>query len=316
MLNQWLFEGKFNEEVRSAREAMEIAGLDWQVRVEEIESYKTVSGKTIDVPDFLPLKHLVIRDDSAVLGTVGKRYRVVQNVSAFDFFDSIVESGKATYESAGSFEGGRVVWLCAKITDDALIAGKDKIKRYILLLNSHNGRFPVSAMLIPWRVVCSNMLSFSIGFAKRKGVYIKARHTEMFSNRFGAAQRIFKQALNEYLELEKVYAQMALRKMTKDELLEYANNVIELSKAESSLMKSMREKRRDEIVEYAYSSPGCEMFPGTLWNAYNAAVRFADILVEQRNEKTGVKSANTLFYGGSSYLKDRAFVEAQRMLSL
>ena len=52
-------------------------------------------------------------DTRAVIGVVGKRYRVFQNREAFDFMDALVGDKLAMYETAGSLHGGRRVWMLA-----------------------------------------------------------------------------------------------------------------------------------------------------------------------------------------------------------
>jgi serine/threonine protein kinase len=46
-------------------------------------------------------------DTKAVLGVVGRRYRVFQNHEAFDFMDALVGDKLAMYETAGSLHGGK-----------------------------------------------------------------------------------------------------------------------------------------------------------------------------------------------------------------
>ena len=54
-------------------------------------------------------------DTKAVLGVVGRRYRVFQNHEAFDFMDGLVGDKLAMYETAGSLHGGKRVWMMASI---------------------------------------------------------------------------------------------------------------------------------------------------------------------------------------------------------
>lgn len=56
-----------------------------------------------------------IRDtDRKALGVVTDRYKVVQNTEAFSFTDALLGEG-VRYKTAGSLQGGRKVWLLAKL---------------------------------------------------------------------------------------------------------------------------------------------------------------------------------------------------------
>ena len=93
------------EEALSSNEALTAAGLDWNVIQKEI--------KTIDnIP--IPNMRANVRDsDNKVLGIVSDRYKVLQNLEAFKFTDELL-GGDILYETAGSLQGGRKVWLLAK----------------------------------------------------------------------------------------------------------------------------------------------------------------------------------------------------------
>lgn len=70
------------EEAPTSKEALIAAGLNWNVRSEDIhlENGKIVEGYKANVRD----------TDRAVLGVVTDRYRVVQNREAFAFTDALL----------------------------------------------------------------------------------------------------------------------------------------------------------------------------------------------------------------------------------
>ncbi len=67
-------------------------------------------------------KDYVRSTDEAVLGVVSDRYRIVQNEEAFQFTDDLLGEG-VTYETAGSLQGGKKVWMLAKLPEKYIIAG-------------------------------------------------------------------------------------------------------------------------------------------------------------------------------------------------
>ena len=98
----WHGLGRIVMDAPASREALELAGLDWQV-----ESRNIYSGNSAVIPGY---RANVRSTDNAVLGVVSDRYRIVQNEEAFQFTDDLLGEG-VTYETAGSLQGGKKVWI-------------------------------------------------------------------------------------------------------------------------------------------------------------------------------------------------------------
>ena len=117
----WHGLGRIVMDAPASREALELAGLDWQV-----ESRNIYSGTGAMIPGY---RANVRNTDDAVLGVVSDRYRIVQNEEAFQFTDDLLGEG-ITYETAGSLQGGKKVWMLAKLPEKYIIAG-DEAKQII-----------------------------------------------------------------------------------------------------------------------------------------------------------------------------------------
>ena len=161
----WHGLGRIIMDAPASREALELAGLDWQV-----ESRNIYSGTGAMIPGY---RANVRSTDDAVLGVVSDRYRIVQNEEAFQFTDDLLGEG-VTYETAGSLQGGKKVWILAKLPEKYIIAG-DEVTPYLVFFNSHDGSSGVKVAMTPVRVVCQNTLNLALGTAKRIWT---ARHTE------------------------------------------------------------------------------------------------------------------------------------------
>ena len=103
--------------------------------------------------------------DGSVLGIVSDRYKVVQNEDAFRFTDELLGEG-VTYETAGSLQYGRKVWMLARMPQRYIIAG-DEIEPYLVIMNSHDGSSGVKVAMTPIRVVCQNTLNLALNSANR-----------------------------------------------------------------------------------------------------------------------------------------------------
>ena len=161
----WHGLGRIVMDAPASREALELAGLNWQV-----ESRNIYSGTGAMIPGY---RANVRSTDDAVLGVVSDRYRIVQNEEAFQFTDDLLGEG-VTYETAGSLQGGKKVWMLARLPRKYLIAG-DQVEPYLVIFNSHDGSSGVKVAMTPIRVVCQNTLNLALNTAKRSWT---ARHTE------------------------------------------------------------------------------------------------------------------------------------------
>ncbi len=90
---------------------MEWAGLDYGIEKRSLFTSKksyALNGERLIVQDHFAT---VRTDTEAVLGVVGNDYRIVQNVEAFSFFDSIVRGEGIRYETAGALGRGERILL-------------------------------------------------------------------------------------------------------------------------------------------------------------------------------------------------------------
>ena len=117
------------ETALSSQEALQASGLDWNVIQRPImtSAYEPILGYKANIRD----------TDNKVLGVVSDRYRVVQNAEAFAFTDALLGEG-VKYETAGSLQEGRRIWLLAKLPDRYIIEG-EQIEPYLVFSSSHDG---------------------------------------------------------------------------------------------------------------------------------------------------------------------------------
>lgn len=158
------------KEAPTSKDALIYAGLDWKVVQNNVY---TQDGFLI--PGY---KANIRNTDRSVLGIVSDRYKIVQNQDAFQFTDDLLGEG-VTYETAGSLQGGRKVWMLAKMPHRYIISG-DEIEPYLVVMNSHDGSSGIKVAMTPIRVVCQNTLNLALGSAKRIWT---TKHTENVMSR-------------------------------------------------------------------------------------------------------------------------------------
>ena len=118
-------------------------------------------------------------DTNIPLGTVRSRYEPVQNIQAFNFFDTAI-GDSIKWQTAGYLGYGEKIFVSAKVDRPMNIGGFDAIDQYLLFTNSHDGNSPVQIMLTPIRLACLNALNAAraaalanISFRHNQGVNTK-----------------------------------------------------------------------------------------------------------------------------------------------
>ena len=209
----WHGQGLVIESAPTSEDAIRLAGLDWKV-----ESKKMYLQNGIVVPDAYAN---VRSSDNKVLGVVGNRYQIVQNVDAFAFTDALLGEG-VKYETAGSLCDGKVIWLLAKLPDKYEILG-DEVTPYVVFTNTHDGSGSVKVAMTPVRVVCQNTLNAGLRQAKRTWT---ARHTGNINAKLDDAMNTLKLA-DEYMKAQQdLFEDLYKVKTTDAQVVQLVNNIV------------------------------------------------------------------------------------------
>jgi phage/plasmid-like protein (TIGR03299 family) len=242
------------------------AGLDWVVEAKPM----TLQGTNIVVPN----KVANVRNtDSAVLGVVGSRYKVIQNHEMFSFADYLLDAG-AQFETAGSLRGGEVVFAAMEIPSEHIeIKGDNgQTKSYLVLANGHNGLFPFRALVTPVRVVCMNTLNAALGDAKTS---FTIRHTAKVEGKIAEAKRalgITHRVMDEF----RVGAEsLILKKMSEKDAIRVITSVFPLSEDEKRDKKVFSDRAAQTLAIWK-NAENLEGVRETAWGVWNAIGEYLD----------------------------------------
>ena len=160
-------------EANSAASAATQAGLNWSVRTGALEAvstpliidqYGVTPATYLDVPK----KQAIIREDNnSVIGIVGTKYKVVQNMEVFNALDTLVDSGDARYAAAGEFNGGANIWMVLELPQGVQVAN-DPHAAFLLVKTSHDGSSSVVIKPIIERLFCANQVNGLISNSRKK----------------------------------------------------------------------------------------------------------------------------------------------------
>ena len=225
-------------EALNSEEALTAAGLDWNVIQEPIytETEELIEGYKANVRD----------TDRQVLGVVTDRYKIVQNQEAFAFTDELLGEG-VRYETAGSLQGGRKVWLLAHLPHEYIISG-ERISPYLVFFNSHDGSGAIKAAITPIRVVCQNTLNLALSTAKRSWSMI---HTGDIKGKMQEAKDTLFMAEKYMDNLGKEFETLRKKKLTDQQVLDYIEILLPLEEDSTpQQIKNMKRLREDMKMRY------------------------------------------------------------------
>lgn len=251
----WHGLGIILEEAPDSEVALIKAGLAWAV-----ESQPVFLETGLEIPN---VKANVRATDQTVLGLVSDRYRIVQNREAFMWTDQLL--GEARYETAGSLNGGRTVWLCAELKDDFKLLD-DPTTLYLIFANSHDGSSGIRVCCTPIRVVCQNTLNLAIKNAKRMWT---SKHTTNINARLEEAQRALKLATEYRTKLETMAEELVKIKVGDTRWNGLVENLIPLPDESTDRVKNNVDRLRSDL-NLRYGAPDLANYKGTGWAAINA----------------------------------------------
>ena len=249
-------------EAPASKDALQLAGLNWRVMQEPIYTAmeELVEGYKANVRD----------SDRKVLGVVTDRYRVIQNDEAFAFTDELLGAG-VKYETAGSLQGGRKVWLLAHMPREYIISG-ERISPYLLFSNTHDGSGAIKVALTPIRVVCQNTLNLALAGAKRSWSMI---HTGDIREKMQEAKDTLFLAEKYMDELGKEFEALRMKKLTDKQVMEYIEILLPVEDGSTPQQeKNMKRLREDMKIRY-FDAPDLQEVGKNAYRFVNAVSDFA-----------------------------------------
>lgn len=221
---EWMFSGNnvtpwhgIGEVIKgtlSSEEAIKVAHLDWDVIPtpifdqygNEISGYKVNQRST----------------DHENLGVVTDRYKIVQNKEAFAFTDALLGEG-VQYETAGSLNSGKRVWMLARM--EGTVLAEEQIDPYLVFTNSHDGKGAIRVAAVPVRVVCQNTLNLALSQASRHWSCV---HKGDIQGKLDEARLTLTSAERYMKALEEEFGELKLKKVTDKQVEEMTDKLLQI----------------------------------------------------------------------------------------
>jgi phage/plasmid-like protein (TIGR03299 family) len=298
--------------------------LDWEVELHPLySSVMSADGvEVVPVEDKFAVirKHPLLGERDA-LGVVGTRYTPIQNREVFNFLDALVDSG-SSYETAGSIDGGKKIFITMRMPNGILVGGQDKSDMYIFATTSHDGSFSLSVALTAVRVVCQNTWRM----ARRASQYKHTiRHTANSNKSIAQARDVMQLSFEYGGFLQEQADKLIKTTVTNSDVDDFLSKLFPvpadiaaamgkrpLEKNELKVI-NMLDNKKDTIKNLYHNSPGQQMLDTNAWRLFNSVTEYADYYSNVRGSTANnikiakdARRAERVVLAEGEVIKDRA----------
>lgn len=272
--------------LQKAEEMLVAAQAGFEVQIARVAAVDE-DGNFITNPDGSPV---MIEDSRATirvnsdgsydgLATVGTRFSVHQNREVLNRALEIVgaSKGDAVMDVVGVLDKGReffaTIDLGSLVIDPAGV--NDKIDRYLIVRNGHNGKVPITYANTDIRAVCKNTVR--LGLKNASGIY-KARHTPSSDVSVEDARIVLGMSV-EWANNFKVMAERMLAidvPASSAKLDRVINKVFPAKRTETDRMRKNREETIALVRGLYANERNAGGYGQNGWAVYNSIVEYLD----------------------------------------
>ena len=256
------------DEAPNSKEAIKLAGLDWNVNPTVIydANGKEISGYKANMRD----------SDQSILGIVSDRYQIVQNSEAFEFTDSLLDEG-VVYETAGSLRDGKQIWLLARMPSTTILG--DDVDPYLWFTNTFDGSGAIRVCATPIRVVCNNTLNLALETTKRSW---STRHIGDLAGKLHQAKETLGLAQEYMKKLDEDADRLANTKLSDAEIESIVSFIFPIDYIKDTKRKIENTNKMRNDFMTCYMMPDIAQYRNTAYGLVNAASDMAGHMAPSR----------------------------------
>jgi phage/plasmid-like protein (TIGR03299 family) len=184
--------------------------------------------------------------------------------------DSLAAEGGIKYHTAGSLFNGRRVWLLAKLQGSVFVRG-ERLDKYLLLHNAHDGSSSLSVQFTAIRVVCNNTCNFALG---DKTNQFRARHTTNIMTKVKSAADILGLADDHFNTLADTGQRMSEKRMNKFQFMALTRKLFEIEDMKWDDLKAPMQQQLNTLDHLFANGKGNG--GNTAWDGFNAFTEYID----------------------------------------
>ncbi len=281
---------------------LESTGLNWEVKKEPLFHG---TGQETDFFGIFKYDQATDQTPSKCFGTVKDRYRPFQNWELADTIVRATDGIGIVTNKGGQLSGGSKVFLQAELTDEYV--GKSDVKRWVTVLNSHDGSSSIGFGSTNMVVVCQN--TFHRAFKDTQ----KFRHTESAKERIETAVRQFQNTIAEDKRMFDTFKRMS--ELRPDEsIVQAVINKMFAVDVTNTKREEISTRKVNQLQQFAQAyNIERDLEGDTVWGLFNAVTRYTNhIAVPNQRKKdeylmtgTGFDINNTAFDTIVKWLDER-----------
>lgn len=213
-----------------AQQMIRAAGLDWSVDLRPARGARKINRKgEFSRYEVVRLPKTPGKETEVLLGVVSRRYKPLQNIEAFEFFDPIVGEKKAYFETAGALGEGERIWVMARMPEAMQIVPGDECMKYLLLSNTHSGEGSVIVKFTAVRVVCQNTLMMAMEDGQKA---YRVRHSSKMQFKLDELADFLAITQEVFLKARECFQQLAKIEMNEGRVRDYFDAVFPRTEAQ------------------------------------------------------------------------------------
>lgn len=271
----WMKLGKLIEQPVTAKEAAELGGLNFEVKMLDVGYHDGYIDGTLIPQNFVPIakrRAVVAVDNGQFMGFVSSsKYNMLQYGEAFDFMDTI----NPQYVAAGALRDRRQGFMVVKpIGDFQVLNGEDPHELYAVMRTSHDCSRGIEVSVMPLRGRCMNQLTLRT-FTKGAQYKWSIKHTTTMHEKLKEAQASLKKIglyAKRFAEVAERCANVQLPEGKAREILTIA---IPQPKGKTERVEQQYKDRINAMIELWQMSPTVA-YAGTGWGLINAVSEHYD----------------------------------------
>jgi hypothetical protein len=270
---------------------LEKTNLNWEVKKEKLYHE---TGRQTDFYGIFKYDQSTDKLPAQCFGTVKDRYIPFQNWELADTLVRATEGIGITTDRGGLLGRGEKVYFQAELPNEYV--GKSDVKRWVTVLNSHDGSSSIGFGSSNMVVACSN--TFHRAFKDTE----KFRHTASAKERIEIAIRQFQTTIHEDKMMFDTFKKMSELRADENIVQAVINKMFKVDvKASSSDVSS---RRLNQIQQFASAyNIERELAGDTVWGLFNAVTRYTNHIAAPQ----GVKKDAYLMTGTGKEINNMAY---------
>lgn len=253
----------------------------------------------------------ITRDDTGqVFGIVKKRYEVFQNKQMIERFMKIASITGSKFGYAGTFDGGKTMWITARCQETITIKGQ-AIGFHMIMMNVHDGKRSGQLLFLPMIESSNTPLMSTKRSSPNK---ITVNHNFGFDKQLNVDDVIRQK--DKYIgDVAQILLDMAKRKVSDTERDQFFNMVVTDRRQISLKTMSVRSANKiAAMTDFYLSHATMKNFVGTAFGLFASVAGYYQIVKRYKEGNAEKRLSNTLLEGDA--IKDtlNAFHHASMMI--